>query len=158
MPQKYTRTQILVNGLINSILNGLIALFLFRSRERIPYSDIFNDVLITVAIISFFVSLITINNTRKEIIKGYLPQKIPSWPNLPNSAVVRAFLITTLCISIFGLVLWIGSIFLSGKQDLLNWVYMGMKALYAGICAGLAAGLAVGSEISQLNPSNHEVN
>lgn len=149
MVHKYIHSQILVNGLINSLLNGLIAFFMFRLRGQIPYSEISIDVLITVAIISFLVSWITISNTRKEVKTNHLPQNHRIRPNLPNSALVRAFIISVLCVSIFGLALLLRSIFLAGIQGLNNWVYIGIKALYAGICAGLAAFLAVRCELGR---------
>lgn len=142
-PKKYIKNQVIANGLINSILNGLIAFFTYRSRASIPYSEAAIDILITVAIISFLVSWIGIGSARGEIAKGNLTESTYRGPKLPQGAKLRALIITIVCVIVFGGFIMAGSIYLISPSGFSNWGYFVTKTLYTGVGAALASWLAV---------------
>jgi hypothetical protein len=150
-PKKYLQKQAITSALVNSFFNGLIALIAYRARTMIPFIEAAVDVLITVAIIAFLVSWISIGSARNEEIKGNLSKPVKNRLNLklPKSAVLGAVVITILCVILFG-----GSldllIFLVSPEGFGNWTYILLKTLYTGMTGAMAAALAVQSVIMEV--------
>lgn len=151
LPQKYLKKQMIANGWINSVLNGLIAFSTYRSRGDIPFSEAAIDILITVGIISFLVSWLGIGSASGEIIKGNLAKSSYRWPKLPKGS-ARIWIITLACVLVFGGLLD-GLIYLIAPSGFSNWAYIVVKTLYTGVAAALASGLAVLSVLSDENRS-----
>ena len=148
LPGKYLKTQVIASGLINSVLNGLIAFFTYRSRGDIPYAEAAIDILITVAIISFLVSWIGIGFARGEIAKGNLARSTLRGPKLPQGLALRVLMITLACVIIFGGLVMDGSLYLISPNGLSNWAYVVTKTLYTGASGALASWLAILSVLS----------
>ena len=156
-PEKETRTptlqyikkQAITNGWINSVLNGLIAFFTYRLRGPIPYAEAAIDILITVFIIAYLISWLSIGSTRTEIIKGNLPAPVKGWPGLklPRGAGLGALLITMVCVILFGGLFMDGLLYLMAPDGLSNWAYFALKTLYTGLCAALASSLTIQSVV-----------
>jgi len=152
-PQKYLQTQVIASALINSVINGLIAFFTYRSRENIPFAEAAIDILITVAIISFLVSWITIVSARGQIAKGNLARSTFRAPKLPKGVALRSLIITIACVVVFGGLIMVGSVYLISPSGLNNWAYIMIKTLYTGVTGALAAALAIMSVIGDENRS-----
>ena len=107
------------------------------------------DVLITVAIIAFLVSWISIGSARSQIIKGNLtqPAKLRRSLKLPQGAAWRALVITIACVVLFGGLLDV-AIYLFAPGGFGNWAYVVLKTLYTGGAAALAAALAIQSVVT----------
>jgi hypothetical protein len=156
-PEKETRTptiqyikkQAITNGWINSVLNGLIAFFTYRLRGPIPYSEAAIDILITVFIIAYLISWLSIGSTRTEIIKGNLPAPVKGWPGLklPRGAGLSALLISMVCVVLFGGFFMDGLLYLLAPGGFNNWGYFVLKTLYTGLCAALASSLTIQSVV-----------
>jgi len=151
-PKKYLQKQAITSGIINLIINGLIAFFMFRNRVIIPYDEIAVDILISVAIITYLVSRITINSTRNDMIKGNVsrPEKSRRVLKLPKGGVLRSLAITILCVIVFGGALD-AAVYLFSPEGVHGWIYILMKTLYTGGAAALAAAVAVQSVICDTN-------
>jgi len=151
-PKKYLQKQAITSGIINLILNGVIAFFMFRNRVIIPNDEIAVDILISVTIITYLVSRITVNSTRNEMIKGNVsrPKKSQSMIKLPKGGVLRSLVITILCVIVFGGVLD-AAVYLFAAEGVNGWMYILVKTLYAGGAAALAAAVAVQSVINDTN-------
>ena len=148
LPSVYLKSQMIASGLINAVLNGLIAFFSFRSRGNIPFAEVAIDILITVAIISFLTGWIAVVFARGEIAKGNLSGSSFRFPKLPQGSVSRASIIMTVCVLIFGGLIMDGSIFLISPDGLSNWAYIIIKTLYTGLTGALATWLAVVSVLA----------
>jgi hypothetical protein len=142
-PQQYIRTQAVASGLINLVLNGLIALFSYRTRGWLSYSEVAIDIVITVAIIAFLVSWIAIVLARSEVAKGNVVKTSARGPRLPAGTAPRAAIIAVACAIGFGGLILDGGLYLLSPDGLSNWAYVATKTLYTGICAALAAALAI---------------
>ena len=155
-PDKYLRTQVINSAWINSLINGLLAFFTYRSRATIPFAEAAIDILLTVAIIAFLVSWIAVGLARQEIAKGNLSRPEPARHRLrlPQGSALRALIIAVVCVIGFGGLFMDGLLYLLSPGGLNNWVYIVVKILYTGACAALAAYLAIRSVIFQ---SNHSV-
>jgi alpha-L-fucosidase len=151
LPEKYLRSQVIANGWINALLNGLIAFFLYRSGGNIPYADAAIDILITVAIISFLVSWIGIGFARGEIAKGNLAKSTYRRLKLPQGSSLRALVIMVFCVIVFGGIIMDGSLYLISPGGFSNWAYIVVKTLYTGVCGALASWLAVRSVLGDEN-------
>jgi alpha-L-fucosidase len=143
--RKYLRSQAITNAWINSLINGLIAFFSYRSRVALPFAEIAIDIPITVFIIAFLVSWIAVGVARSEVAKGNLAKTIRKHHGvkLPHAAAVRALLITITCVIGFGGVFMDGIIYLASPAGIAGWVYIIVKTLYTGACAALAAVLGI---------------
>lgn len=137
---KYIKTQAVWSGLINAFLNGLIAYFSYRSRTGIPYSEASVDIPITVFILVFLVSWITVGSVRSEYIKGNIA-KNPSTRRglrLPKGAALRA-----LILAIAGAIVWggllDGFLYLIKAGGFSSWEYILTKTIYTGLTAALAS-------------------
>ena len=148
-PKIYLQKQVIASAWINALLNGLIAFFSYRTRAAIPSSEAAVDVLITVAIIAFLVSWISIGSARSQIIKGNLtqPAKLRRSLKLPQGAAWRALVITIACVVLFGGLLDV-AIYLFAPGGFGNWAYVVLKTLYTGGAAALAAALAIQSVVT----------
>jgi hypothetical protein len=147
---RYVKSQAIVSGLINLVINGIIAFFSYRARTHIPAIEAAIDVPITVAIISFLVSWLTIGGVRTEIIKGNLSTLWKGWRGIkiPRSATLGALLITFVCVIFFGGLILDGLIFLITPSGFSNWAYIIFKTLYTGASASLASVLTILSVVS----------
>ncbi|MFH2038905.1 MAG: alpha-L-fucosidase [Chloroflexota bacterium] len=156
-PEKETRTstfqyikkQAIANIVINSILNGLIAFFTYRLRGPIPYAEAAIDILITVFIIAYLISWLSIGGTHTEIIKGNLPAPVKGWPGLklPRGAGLSILYITMVCVILFGGLFMDVLLYLLAPGGMSNWAYIGLKTLYTGLCAGMASSLTIQSVV-----------
>ncbi len=150
-PGKYVQKQVVSSGVINAVLNGLIAFFSYRSRGDIPYGEAAVDILITVAIISYLVSWILIGSARGEIAKGNLSRSAVRSPKLPAGAGARALILMMVCVIFFGGLIMDGSIYLISPNGFSNWGYILIKTIYTGVTAALAAALAIYSVLGDQN-------
>lgn len=143
----YYKSQILANLLINSGLNGVIAYFFYRSRDILLFEEIAVDIQITVAIIAFFVSWIGISAARKSLIAGEPGRVLANTGRLPiplpANAVLRALVITVALMLVYGGLVLIGPLSLTGVPGIDHWGYIAFKTIYTGGCAACAAALAI---------------
>lgn len=135
----YVKSQWIANLVINSILNGAIAILAYQARGAIPLAEMAIDILITIAIIAFFVGWIGTAAARKQMnaVAGSLPPR-----RLP-SAVLRALLIMLALMLVYGGLGLIGPLSLLAPLGLSNWGYILLKTLYTGGCAVCASLLAM---------------
>ena len=141
----YLKTQLIANFVINAVLNGVIALFLYQSKTIVTLVEMAWDVEITVAIISFFVAWIAIVSLRKKLAGGFSPNaKRRANKKLPHSAIIRALGIMLLLMVVFG-VLLVGGAAVVSPEGFSNWEYVILKSVYTGVCALLSAQLAIQS-------------
>ena len=149
---KYLKTQAIWSGLINAFLNGLIAYFSYRSRTGIPYSEASVDIPITVFILVFLVSWITIGSVRTEYIKGNIAKSLSSWRSLklPENAALRALLL-----AIAGAIIWggllDGFLYLINADGFSSWQYILTKTIYTGLTAALASIVSILSVANDQN-------
>ena len=144
----YLKTQVIANFVINAVLNGVIAFFLYQSKASVSLVEMAWDVEITVAIISFFVAWIAIASLRKKMAGGFSPnaRRRPT-RKLPHRAIIRALGIMLLMMVIFG-VLLVGGATLVSPEGFSNWEYMILKTVYTGVCAAISAQMAIQSVFS----------
>jgi len=152
-PKKYIQTQATASGLINVFLNGLIAYFTYRARMNIPYVEAAFDIPITVFILVFLVSWLTVGSARGEFTKGKLTRHPSARRSLklPKGAALRALVITIPCVILFGGLILDGSIFLLFPNGFSNWGYIAFKTLYTGLTAALASVLTIQSVVDDEN-------
>ena len=147
-PWEYLKSQAIASAVINAVLNGLIAFSSYKTRVDIPYAEAAIDILITVAIITFFTAWIGVGSTRSELIKGNLSGSSFRFPKLPQSSSLRAAILMLFLIIVFGGVILDGALFLFAPNGLSNWAYIIFKTIYTGLSGALAIGLAVISVIA----------
>lgn len=135
---KYIKTQAIFSGIINAFINGLIAFFSYRSRTGIPFTEAAVDIPITVFILGFLVSWITIGSVRTEFIKGNIAKPTKRSFKLPKSAAVSAVILAVLGSIIWGGIL-IGILYFIKTDGFSNWEYIITKTLYTGFTAALAS-------------------
>lgn len=135
---KYIKTQAIFSGIINAFINGLIAFFSYRSRTGIPFTEAAVDIPITVFILGFLVSWITIGSVRTEFIKGNIAKPLKRGLKLPKSAAVSAVILAVLGSVIWGGIL-VGILYLIKADGFSNWEYIATKTLYTGFTAALAS-------------------
>jgi alpha-L-fucosidase len=154
-PQKHIQKQAIASALINSILNGLIAFFSFRTRGDIPYGEAAVDILITVFIITFLTAWITVGLARGEVIKGNLIRLATAqcWLILPKSPALRGLLIALACTILFGGLFLDGLLYLVSPVELSNWAYFVLKTVYTGASGALASALTIWSVVNDANRS-----
>jgi len=146
---QYIKKQAIATIVINSILNGLIAFFTYRVRGPIPYAEAAIDILITVFIIAYLISWLSIGSTLTEIIKGNLPVPVKGWPGLklPRGTGLSILYITMVCVILFGGLFMDGLLYLLAPGGMSNWAYIGLKTIYTGLCAGMASSLTIQSVV-----------
>jgi hypothetical protein len=155
-PGAYLKQQARSCAIINAVINGLIAFFAYRERDRLPTSEAGVDILISVAIISFLTGWILVGAARSEVIKGNLVRgKAWGFP-MPGGAGLRALLIMLACVAGFGGLILAGPLFLLAPGGVHPWVYIVFKIVYTAVSAALAAGLAILSVIHDGEWRNHE--
>lgn len=152
-PREYIKKQATSNFIINSVLNGLIAFFMFRSRGVIPFEEASIDILITMGILGSLISWLGIGSARGEIIKGNLSKSKLRGFKLPKGGALRVTIITVICVVVFGGLILDGSLFLLAPDGLSNWAYMVFKTLYTGAGAAIASWLAILSVLGDENRS-----
>jgi alpha-L-fucosidase len=152
-PKKYIKDQAIASFIINSVLNGLIAFFSYLSFTSFTYSQVANDVLITVFIITFLTSWIMVGSARGEYRKGNLTKHptVRRGLRLPTSPFVRGLLIGIVCTIVWGGGFLNGLIHLVSPLGMSTWAYMLVKTLYTGMSGALASALTVMSAISDEN-------
>jgi hypothetical protein len=139
-PQQFLKTQMTANFIINAVINGLIAFSSYRLRPQIPFAEAAVDILISVAIISFLVSWFAVGTARNEIIKGNiaLPAGTRRFIKLPKGPASRAWLVTLVCVLVWGGLVLDGLLYLIAPAGISGWVYILFKTLYTGASAALA--------------------
>ncbi len=135
--------------IINVVLNGLIAWFLFASLVSIPLwggegaeASIAPDLLITAILLPLLICLITTPLIISQVGKG----KVPAMPAdlLPRKGpgrrplIVRAVLLALVGITIGALPL-IAGLSIVGVESLSPWQMIIMKALWAGVLAAMVS-------------------
>ena len=148
-PKEYIQKQAANSAVINTVLNGLIAFFSYRTRDMIPYGEAAVDILITVAIITFFTAWILIGSTRQEFAKGNFSRlaAVTRKIKLPEGSALRALVICIGCVVVFGGLLD-GLLYVLVPAGLSNWAYIGLKTIYTGVSAAIAAVLAIQSVVN----------
>ena len=143
----YYKKQVIANLVINSVLNGMIAYFLYRARDVILFDEIVIDIQITVAIIAFFVSWIGISAARKNLpadAPGRLMAGAGRLPiPLPDNAVLHALVMTAALMLVYGGLGLIGPLSLTHASGIDHWIFIVFKTLYTGGCAACAVTLAI---------------
>lgn len=149
---KYIQDASIFSALVNALINGIIAFFSYRTRSGVPYAETSADVPITVFILTFLITWITVGSVRNEFIKGNL-ENDPSvhWRmKLPKGSASRALLF-----AVIGAILWGGLIdavlFLIQPNEFNNWVYMLVKIIYIALTAALATAVSILSVASDEN-------
>jgi hypothetical protein len=143
-PRQFIKVQAKSSAIINTVANGLIALWSYWGRGPIPYAEAAIDILITVAIISFFTAWILIGSTRSEIRKGNLalPAEDIRKLKFPKSSALGALLVMLVCVIVYGGLLD-GLIYLFSPIELSHWAYIILKTLYTGGTGAVTAALAI---------------
>lgn len=154
-PEKFIQIQAIASGLINTFLNGLIAYFTYRLRTNIPYVEAAFDIPITVFILVFLVSWLTVGTARGEFLKGKLTRHPSSRRSLklPKGPALRALVIASACVIFWGILFLDGSIYLLFPGGFSNWGYIAFKTLYTGATAALASVLSIQSVVEDENRS-----
>lgn len=150
-PAAYIKSQAVASGVINGVLNGLIALAAYRSRSFIPFADASADIVITVAIIAFLTSWIGIGLARQEMARrnlGELSSPL-SRLRLPKGGAARGLVIAAACALGFGGVALSGLLSVISPAGVGNWAYIAFKALYTAATGALASVLAIASVVSE---------
>ncbi len=136
---KYVKNMAVFSGWVNAFLNGLIAFFTYRTHTGIPFNEAAVDIPITVFILVFLVTWLTVGSVRKEYSKGNITKGLSSRRSfkLPKNAALRA-----LIFALAGSILWggflDGFLFLITPDGFSNWGYILTKTLYTGLTAALA--------------------
>lgn len=148
-PKEFIRSQATVSALINSVINGLIAWSTYRTRTTIPFPEAAVDILITVFIISYLTSWLTMGGARSQVIKGNFLPLNKGWRGfkLPKGAGLGALIITIACVLGFGGVIMDGMLYVLAPAGLSNWGYILVKTLYTGLSGALASALTILSVI-----------
>ena len=143
-PMQFIKNQAKSSAIINTVGNGLIALWSYWSRGPIPFAETSIDILITVAIISFLTAWILIGSTRGEIRKGNIALSDEESRKLkfPKSSALGALLVMLVCLIVYGGLL-VGLIYLSNPAEISNWAYIIFKAFYTGGTGAVTAALAI---------------
>ena len=159
----YYRDQLIANVAINSLGNGLIAYYAYRSRGPIPLAEIAVDIQITVAIIAFLVAWLGVAAARKKLVAaGAGPSASTALPGLrlpaaaspglrlpglrlPAGAALRALVIMLGLMLVYGGLGLTGPLALLSPAGLSNWSYVAFKTIYTGGCGACAALLAIWS-------------
>ncbi|HWQ45639.1 MAG TPA: hypothetical protein VN376_02165, partial [Longilinea sp.] len=136
---------------VNSIINGLLALSTYVSRPSVPYTEAAIDILITVLIIAFLVSWIGIAGARSEMIKGNLaiPSKVLKGIKLPKSSALGGLYVSLASVLLFGLVFMDGLLFLFAPVEVTGAAYFIIKTIYTGLCAAFASALSILSVVRE---------
>ncbi|MBT4865289.1 MAG: hypothetical protein HON53_09245 [Planctomycetaceae bacterium] len=131
-------------GLINVVLNGVIALLLFHSVETVPLwgpLSIAGDTLATTFLLPLLLCLIATPLARRKVTSGTIPpltrNRREHWlfRRLPERARLRAVVLGVICTLIVGPLALIALSWLK-VTSLPFWDFIVFKALFAG---GLAA-------------------
>jgi alpha-L-fucosidase len=148
---KYMKSQAIINFVVNSIINGLLALSTYIARPSVPYTEAAIDILITVFIIAFLVSWIGIGGARSEVIKGNLaiPERILKGIRLPKSAALGGLYVSLASVLLFGLVFMDGLLYLFAPVEVTGFAYFIIKTIYTGLCAAFASALSILSVVSE---------
>lgn len=143
-PMQFIKSQAKSSAIINTVGNGLIALWSYWTRGPIPFAEAAIDILITVAIISFLTAWILIGSTRGEIRKGNiaLSDKESRKLKFPKSSALGALLVMLVCVVVYGGLL-VGLVYLFSPVEMNNWAYIILKALYTGGTGAVTAALAI---------------
>jgi alpha-L-fucosidase len=152
-PNEYIQKQAVSNFIINAILNGVIAFFMFRLRDVIPFEEASIDILITVGILGSLISWLGIGSVKGEIIKGNLSKSKIRGLKLPKGVGIRVAIIMMICVIGFGGFIVDGGLYLISPDGLSNWVYIVLKTLYTGAAAAIASWLAILSVLGDENRS-----
>lgn len=154
-PMQHIQKQAIASALINSIINGLIAFFSYRTRGNIPYGEAAVDILITVFIITFLTAWLTVGGARSQVIKGNLTRltKTQRWLKLPQSPGLRGVIIAIACTILFGGLFLDGLLYLVSPVELSNWAYFVLKTLYTGVSGALASALTIWSVVNDADRS-----
>ena len=143
-PMQFIKNQAKSSAIINTVGNGLIALWSYWSRGPIPFAETSIDILITVAIISFLTAWILIGSTRGEIRKGNIALSDEESRKLkfPKSSALGALLVMLVCVIVYGGLL-VGLAYLFSPIEIGNWAYIIFKAFYTGGTGAVTAALAI---------------
>ena len=153
--KQYIRSTAIASAIINGVLNGIIAFFSYRLVTAIAAFDAGIDILVTVAIISFFTSWLVTSGTRKDVIK----EKV-IWPLAPikpakpplNSALFALF-VMLVCTIVFGGLLF-GFVLLAIPNGFSNWGYILFKTLYTSTTGALAVIITIKRVLREKGTSN----
>lgn len=142
--KKYMQSQATSSAVINFILNGPLAFFSYRLRDAIPFGEASVDILITIAIISFFTSWIVIGSARKELtLRNVSVEKLPFTAiKFPRNAVLRAIVVMGVSVLLIGGII-IGLLSIISPAGINNWVYILLKTAITGLTGALSAFLAI---------------
>jgi len=148
---KYMKTQAIINFVVNSVINGLLALSTYIARPSVPYTEAAIDILITVFIIAFLVSWIGIGGARSEVIKGNLaiPANVLKGIRLPKNSALGGLFVSLASVLLFGLVFMDGLLYLFAPVEVTGFAYFIIKTFYTGLCAAFASALSILSVVGE---------
>ncbi len=154
-PQKYLKDQAVSSGVVNAVLNGLIALASYAGQAGVSFAAAAVDVLVTVFIISFLTGWILVGSARSEYAKGNLARLAAKTRGLelPRGAALRGLVIGLACTVLFGGLFLNGLTYLFSPAGFSNWAYIVFKTLYTSASGILGASLAIQSVIDDENRS-----
>ena len=152
-PEKYIGKQAILSGIINLVLNGLLAFFTYHLRLNVPAAETVWDIPITVFILVFLVGWLSIDPPRKEFAKGNLARHPTSrrGMKLPKNSALRALVLTIPAVPIWGILILdslVNRLFPGGFSGLGYFVF---KSLYTGVTAALASALAIQTVVADEN-------
>ena len=132
---------------INAVLNGILALFLYKNYTSFSFKEVFYDVIITVFIIVFINAWIAGTSLKKDLfMRNVLPP--PSSPGkslLPGSSVLAALVTGVVLTVLLGAGLTGGLLYLFSPEGMSRSGYIILKILYTGISGALASFIALRS-------------
>ena len=141
--KKYIIDAMKASAIINGMANGLIALFSYLKPSHIAAAGAGVDALITVAIISFFTSLLVVGSTRKDIKNEKLAvEKAGGQAKKPMLSGFKALIIMALTIILLGGALN-GIIFAFIPNGFSNWAYIIFKTAYTALTGALAVWFSI---------------
>lgn len=138
--------QCIVGGLINFVVNGAIAWYLFRAMARVPMTggsqNVLGDIVGTFFLLPLVVCLIVTPLVRRQVRGGKLAAL--SWnrdthslyQRLPVSSFVRGLLLGAACTIALGLPLF-GLMEALGITAMTYWNFVIIKGVYAGVLAAM---------------------
>ncbi len=155
-PGPYIRVQAIASALINGVINGLLALYTYRRRTGIPFTEAAVDLLISVAIITFLTSWILVGSARKAIDKGSLrkPKKSKRGTWLPRNTALAGFLIALACTAGWGGLLD-SLVWITVPEGFSGWGYIAFKTFYTAASGALAVFVSVKGVLTEKNSSKN---
>lgn len=136
----------IVGGVINFVVNGAIAWYLFRAMAQVPMTggsqNILGDVVGTFFLLPLIVCLIVTPLVRRQVRSGKLAalnwDRATHWlyRHMPASSFMRGLVLGVACTIVLGLPLF-GLMAAFGITSMAYWDFVITKGVYAGVLAAI---------------------